>query len=180
MTERSRRGDDAGQDLCEEMVVHVAGLRRYAMLLVGDPVDADDIVQDTLMRVLAQARGWREVRELKPYLFATLHNVHIEYTRRRKRTGPSIDIDDVVSLLSSPATQHKRLELRDLAQALTKLPLEQREVVLLVGVEGMSYSEVAEAVDVPIGTVMSRLSRGREALRQLTDRKDATKLRVVR
>ncbi|MCB1833506.1 MAG: RNA polymerase sigma factor [Geminicoccaceae bacterium] len=162
------------------MVEHVKALRRYAVLLVGDPTDADDLVQESLTRVLAQARNWREVREVRAYLFATLHNVFIDHRRRLKRTGHPVDIDEVMSLLVSPASQHKRLELRDLVQAMSKLPEEQREVVLLVGLEGMSYAETAEALSIPIGTVMSRLSRGREALRQLTDRRGVSKLRVVK
>ncbi|MCB1968896.1 MAG: RNA polymerase sigma factor [Geminicoccaceae bacterium] len=171
---------DVGDLVAEEMVEHVKSLRRYATLLIGDSSDADDMVQETLTRVLARARNWRDVREVRPYLFATLHNVYIDHRRRLKRTGHPVDVDDVMSLMISPASQVKRLELRDLVQALSKLPLEQREAVLLVGLEGMSYAEAAEALSIPIGTVMSRLSRGREALRQLTDRRGISKLRVVK
>ncbi|MEZ5823650.1 MAG: RNA polymerase sigma factor [Geminicoccaceae bacterium] len=181
MSSENGQGKPARNDfLAEQMVEHVKSLRRYAVLLAGDVADADDMVQESLTRVLAQARNWREVREVRAYLFATLHNVFIDHRRRLKRTGHPVDIDEVMSLMVSPASQHKRLEIRDLVQAMTKLPEEQREVVLLVGLEGMSYAETAEALSIPIGTVMSRLSRGREALRQLTDRRGVPKLRVVK
>lgn len=167
-------------DLSAEIVNHVGALRRYARALVSNPADADDLVQECLTRVLAQMRAWREVRDLRAYLFTTLHNVFVDTGRRKRSAGNEVPIDDVVGRLSSPATQHVRLEVRDMMDALAQLPREQREVVLLVGMEGMSYLEAAEIVGVPIGTVMSRLSRGREALRQLTTVGRTTRLRVVK
>jgi len=164
----------------EQVLKHVTALRRYAVLLVGNLSDADDMVQEALTRVLARVGSWREVKDLRSYLFATLHNVHIDETRRRSRTASSVPIEDVLMTLASPASQYKRLELRDLLASLGKLPVEQREIVLLVGLEGMSYQEAAKTLDIPIGTVMSRLSRGREALRQMTNRETGVKLRVVK
>lgn len=176
----SDKADPAKQAQAEELASHVTGLRRYALLLVGNSVDADDLVQETLTKVLAQLHRWQEVRDLRSYLFTALHNVHIDHARRNSKLRNAIPIDEAMALLSSPATQQKRLELRDLTVALGKLPLEQREAVLLVGYEGMSYAEAAATLSVPIGTVMSRLSRGREALRQMTHRKPQAKLRVVK
>lgn len=164
----------------DELATHITGLRRYALLLVGNSVDADDLVQEALAKVLAQLQRWNEVRDLRSYLFTALHNVHIDHTRRNARFRQSIPIDDAISLLTTPATQQKRLELRDLSVALGKLPLDQREVVLLVGFEGMSYGEAAATLGIPIGTVMSRLSRGRESLRSMTNRPAQSKLRVVK
>jgi RNA polymerase sigma-70 factor, ECF subfamily len=163
-----------------EIVTHVGALRRYARALVGNPSDADDLVQECLTRVLAQMRAWREVRDVRAYMFTTLHNVFIDNGRRKRSAGGEVPIDDVVGHLVSPPTQGIRLEVRDMVDALGQLPREQREVVLLVGVEGMSYVEAANVIGVPIGTVMSRLSRGREALRQLTTLGRTTRLRVVK
>jgi RNA polymerase sigma-70 factor (ECF subfamily) len=163
-----------------EIVQHVAALRRYALLLVGDPADADDLVQESLLRVVAQARAWRPMRDVRAYVFATLHNVFIDSRRRRKARQGDVPLETVVADLAAPASQTKWLEVRDLVGALGKLSPEQREVVLLVGLEGMSYLEAANVLDVPIGTVMSRLSRGRETLRHLTNHGTPPKLRVVK
>lgn len=164
----------------EEVLSHVKGLRRYALLLSGNRTDADDMVQETMARVLARTSSWRQVKDMRSYLFATLHNIFIDHTRKQSRIADTVDIDSVIANLSSPAAQIKRLELRDLLAGLAKLPAEQREVVLLVGLEGMSYQKASETLGVPIGTIMSRLSRGREALRVLTNRTARTKLRVVK
>lgn len=170
----------ASQALAEELVTHVTSLRRYALLLIGNSTDADDAVQEALTRVLARTRGWAPIDDLRAYLFSTLHNVFIDATRREKRMPSEFLSEYALASLISPADQQKRLELRDTIQALAKLPIEQREVVLLVGLEGLSYRETAKALDIPVGTVMSRLSRGREALRALTSRDSSRKLRVVK
>jgi RNA polymerase sigma-70 factor (ECF subfamily) len=172
---------ETGRASLEEQVLsHVKGLRRYALLLSGNRADSDDMVQETMARVLARTSSWRQVKDMRSYLFATLHNIFIDHTRKQSRMADTVDIDAVIANLSSPAAQIKRLELRDLLAGLAKLPAEQREVVLLVGLEGMSYQKASETLGVPIGTVMSRLSRGREALRVLTSRTARTKLRVVK
>jgi RNA polymerase sigma-70 factor (ECF subfamily) len=173
-------GPAGAADLSPDIVEHVGALRRYARALVGNHADADDLVQECLARVLAQMRAWREVRDLRAYLFTTLHNVFIDNGRRRKSAGNEVPIEDTAGRLVMPATQTLRLEVRDLMDALGQLPREQREVVLLVGLEGMSYLEAARVLGVPIGTVMSRLSRGREALRQLTTHGRNIRLRVVK
>lgn len=178
---REKGGKEALLDpSVQQLSAHVTGLRRYALMLSGNSVDADDLVQETLTKVLAQLKSWNEVRDLRSYLFTVLHNVYIDDTRRSARFKHAVPIEDAVSLLSTPATQQKRLEIRDLTVALSKLPLDQRQVVLLVGFEGMSYTEAASTLGIPIGTVMSRLSRGRESLRKLMNRKPQAKLRVVK
>jgi RNA polymerase sigma-70 factor (ECF subfamily) len=158
----------------------VAALRRYALLLVGDAADADDLVQECLLKVIAQTRAWRPVRDLRAYLFTTLHNVFVDGQRRRRVRASEVPVETVLADLIAPPSQTAWLEVRELAAALKKLPAEQREVVLLVGLEGMSYLEAANVLNVPIGTVMSRLSRGREALRRLTSHGSAARLRVVK
>lgn len=174
-------GDDLSNGaLTAEVTSHVTSLRRYALVLVGDPHEADDLVQEALARVLSHMRAWRPVRDLRAYLFTTMHNVFIDSTRKRHNRSDHVPIDDVLGTLSLPATQPRRLEFRDLLQGLKALPEQQREVLLLVGLEGMSYLEAARILDVPIGTIMSRLSRGREALRQLMTHGAVARLRVVK
>lgn len=148
---------------------HIADLRRYARALLGDMSEADDLVQECLVRALARPHFWQRIRDPRAYLFAILHNAHVDRLSSRRRAGDPIQLDHVVTPLSHPAPQPASLELQDLARALTMLPSEQREIVLLIGLEGMSYQEAAEVVGIPLGTVMSRLSRGRESLRRMME-----------
>jgi RNA polymerase sigma-70 factor, ECF subfamily len=176
----ANEAETAAVPTSDAILGHVAGLRRYALLLVGDASDADDLVQECLLKVIAQARAWRPVRDLRAYLFTTLHNVFVDGHRRRRVRAAEVPVETVLGDLVAPPTQTAWLEVRELAVALRKLPAEQREVVLLVGFEGMSYLEAADVLGVPIGTVMSRLSRGREALRRLTSHGTNSRLRVVK
>jgi RNA polymerase sigma-70 factor (ECF subfamily) len=178
--EASAEAVEAARPAPDDVLAHISGLRRYALVLVGDTSDADDLVQECLLRVIAQARSWRPVRDLRAYMFTTLHNVFIDGHRRRKARVSEVPIETVVADLVAPPSQNRWLEVRDLVAALGKLPSEQREVVLLVGLEGMSYLETAGVLGIPVGTVMSRLSRGREALRRLTSQGPSSKLRVVK
>jgi RNA polymerase sigma-70 factor, ECF subfamily len=145
-------------------------LRRYARALVRDVVNADDLVQECLTRALSKLDLWREGSDLRAWLFVILHNQYVNHVRRSIRTGTPVGLDDNgAPALSRPANQEERLELRDLDRALGQLPADQRAVILLIGLEGLSYAEVSALVGVPVGTVRSRLSRGRLALRQLMD-----------
>jgi RNA polymerase sigma-70 factor (ECF subfamily) len=110
---------------------------------------------------------WQEGTDLRAWLFTILHNQHVNLVRRSAREGTGVAISDTEPSLTRAANQEKSLELRDLDRALAKLPDEQRTVILLVGLEGMRYEAVAEIVGCPVGTIRSRLSRGREALRDL-------------
>lgn len=168
------------ETLGHAVTTHVAALRRYALVLVGDPHEADDLVQEALSRVLAQLRTWRPVRDLRAYMFTTLHNVFVDASRRQRLRRGEVPLDAALAELWHPPSQTKRLEFRDLVVALGKLPAPQREVVLLIGLEGMSYLEAAQVLGVPVGTVMSRLSRGRETLRQLMTTGAVSKLRMVK
>lgn len=144
---------------------YIPRLRRYARALTGDISAADDLVQDALERALVKRALWREDTDLRAWLFTVMHNVFVNQVRSAaaRRTIP---MDDAIADLPSPA-HADRLEIRDLDAALQALPDEQRTVVLLVGLEQMTYEEAALVLEVPIGTVMSRLSRGRERLRRL-------------
>src|SRR6185312_13835342 len=108
-----------------------------------------------------------EGRDLRAWLFTILHNQYVNQVRRSVREGAAVAVSETEPSLTHAADQGKRLELRDLDRALARLPEEQRVVILLVGLEGMRYEAVAEVIGVPVGTVRSRLSRGREALRRL-------------
>ncbi|WP_300299345.1 sigma-70 family RNA polymerase sigma factor [Ferrovibrio sp.] len=144
-------------------------LRRFALALTRDRALADDVVQDCLERALAAWATRRNEASLRPWLFTILHNV---WRSRRAREGGRPDshpLDEIAEEPSASGGQWERLELRDLDVALGLLPEEQRSLLLLVVIEGLSYEEAARVQDVPLGTVMSRLLRAREKLRRLTD-----------
>jgi RNA polymerase sigma-70 factor (ECF subfamily) len=142
-------------------------LRRYARALTRNNTAADDLVQDSIERGLAKRHLWRPETNLRAWLFTIMHNQYVNQVRRSVREGVAVSISDSEPSLTRDAAQGKRLELRDLDRALARLPDEQRSVILLVGLEGMSYEAVAEVMGIPVGTVRSRLSRGRAALRSL-------------
>lgn len=154
-----------------ELLVLIVHLKRYARALVGRGEDAEDLVQETLARAVARMNksdgDLESIRNRKSYLFAILHNAHVDRMPERYRSRNVVSIHDVANSLPVPANQSDRAEFNDLERALAQLPEEYRQVVLLVGLEGFTYKEVAETLDIPIGTVMSRLSRGREKLRRL-------------
>jgi RNA polymerase sigma-70 factor (ECF subfamily) len=147
------------------IVQHIPRLRRYARALVGDRYAADDLVQDTLERAWNKLHLWRPGSDMRAWLFAVMHNVFVNQARSRRHEA-DVRVEDLPQI-AVRATQGQQLELADVERALRTLPAEQREVVLLVSVEDLSYEEVSRALDIPVGTVMSRLSRGRERLRQM-------------
>lgn len=155
-------------DTHTDIEAEIPRLRRYARALTRDVITADDLVQDCLTRALGKLHLWQEGSDLRAWLFTILHNQHVNHIRRSVREGVVVAFNESEPLLSRAPQQGRRLELRDLERAIAKLPTEQRSVVLLVGLEGMRYEEVAAVLGVPVGTVRSRLSRGREALRRLT------------
>jgi RNA polymerase sigma-70 factor (ECF subfamily) len=154
-------------DIYQSIEAEIPRLRRYARALARDVAAADDLVQDCLARALGKLHLWQEGTDLRAWLFTILHNQYVNQVRRAVREGAAVGLSETEPLLTRAPHQSKRLELRDLQRAMAKLPEEQRSVILLVGLEGMRYEEVAEVLDVPVGTVRSRLSRGREALRRL-------------
>ena len=142
-------------------------LRRYARALTRDPSRADDLIQDTLVRALAKQHLYQDGTNLRAWLFTLMHNQHVNNVRRNVREDNSLDVDTVAAHLVAVTDPTASRQLRELDEAIGKLVMEQRQVILLIGLEGMSYEETAAILDVPIGTVRSRLSRGREALRRL-------------
>ncbi len=163
----------------DQAMQYIPRLRRYARALTGDASAADDLVQDALERALVKQKLWREGTDLRAWLFTVMHNVFVNQVRSAA-VSRTVALDD--SFADRPQPQGAdRLEIRDLDAALQALPEEQRAVVLLVGLEQMTYDEAAQVLEVPIGTVMSRLSRGRERLRRLMQgMPDATPLKVVK
>jgi RNA polymerase sigma-70 factor (ECF subfamily) len=147
---------------------HIIELRRYARALLGDPIEADELVQETLLRALARQHFWTRIRDLRAYLFSILHNAFVDRLASRRRIA-KIDIEEMLPDLAQSGNQHAVVELRDVRRAMKMLPAEQREVVLLVGLQGLSYQQTANVLGVPIGTVMSRLARGRAALHQMME-----------
>ena len=151
-----------------KMVALIPRLRRYARVLTRDTVAAEDLVQDCLARALGKIHLWEQGTDLRAWLFAILHHQHISLARREARQRASIQLQICHSNSPLPPPQAARLELRDLERALAKLPEKQRSVILLVGLEGMQYEEAASAVKLPVGTLRSRVARGRETLRIMT------------
>jgi RNA polymerase sigma-70 factor (ECF subfamily) len=142
-------------------------LRRYARALTRSADRADDLVQETLLRAISKSHLWQTGTDIRAWLFTIMHNHYVNMVRRAMRDEATVDIDQISSSLVAVTDPTASSQLRELDQALACLPGEQREVILLVGLEGMSYDTAANVLGVPVGTVRSRLSRGREALRRL-------------
>ncbi|MEK6562566.1 MAG: RNA polymerase sigma factor [Candidatus Binatota bacterium] len=164
----------------EHIATHIPQLRRYARALTGDYTAAEDLVQDTLERAWKRIGLWRLGSDLRAWLFTIMHNLHVNQLKADSRQQGQPPEQATLDLSVRP-TQEDRLELRDLNKALRRLSNEQREVLLLVGLEQMSYEEVAKVLGIPIGTVMSRLSRGRDQLRAMMEGSSAApQLKVIK
>ena len=169
------------RDFADEIETQIPSLRRFAWALLRDEAAADDLVQDTLERALGHWHLRRPNASLRAWLFAILHNLYVSGRRQKARRGELLALDDMLSEPAAAPTQESRLICREALEALHDLPDEQRTILLLVGIEDLSYEEAAKVVGTPIGTVMSRLSRGRERLRQLVEMEPrGGKLRVVK
>jgi len=155
-------------DFARLLEEQIPRLRRYARALTRDAIRADDLVQSCLVRAIAKQHLWEQGTNLRAWLFTITHNQHVNDVRRGVREGVTVNLEDAPTMTAEPIAT-TRLELRDLECALGKLPIEQREPILLVGLEGMAYDEVARVLGIPTGTVRSRLSRGRDTLRRLMD-----------
>jgi len=150
-------------------------LRRYARALTRRADRADDLVQETLLRAIAKGHLWQAGTDIRAWLFTIMHNQHVNMVRRAMRDEATVDIEQMSSSLVAITDPTASRQLRELDTALARLSAEQREVILLVGLEDMSYEAAAQILDVPVGTVRSRLSRGRGARRQLMDMPERTR-----
>ncbi len=155
-----------------DLVAALPRLRRYARVLTGDPHRADDLVQDALARAWEKRRLWRAGTDLRAWLFTIMHNVYVNQLALARREAGNISLDaegehGAAWQVPVRGNQFERVELMELVQQMGRLPAEQREVLLLAAVEELRYEEIAVVLSVPVGTVMSRLSRAREKLRRM-------------
>ena len=164
--------------LGDEMAVHIASLRRYALALTRNGDEAEDLVQECLSRAIAGADTFRPDSDLRVWLFRILHNVHVSNLRRRKLEAAA-HADSDGSEPVSEASQHHHLEVKEVMEALSQLPEDQRRAVSLIATEELKYDEAAKRLGIPIGTFMSRLGRGRAALRKMLNQTKRPRLRLV-
>lgn len=168
------------QQFLAEIELSVPALRRYARSLTRNADRADDLVQDCIERAIRKQGLWRPTAPLQSWLFRMLLNIYRNDLRRDRRKGDQIPIDGMLVEPSIQPAQPGRIALGEISRAIDTLPHDQREALLLVVLEGMSYSEAAEVLTIPIGTLMSRLGRARAALRSLTGTSDEPRLRTVK
>lgn len=168
------------QQFLDEIEGCVPALRRYARALTRDADRADDLVQDCIERAIRKRRLWAPTGPLRAWLFKILLNLYRNELRHQRRRGESVPLDAIGIEPAIPAPQPGRIALNEMARAIDTLPLEQREALLLVVLEGASYEEAAGIIGIPAGTLMSRLGRARAALRTMTGAGDEPRLRTVK
>ena len=156
-------------DFHQRLEEEIPRLRRYARALTRNAVRADDLVQETLVRALRKEHLWQPDTDLRAWLFTIMHNLNVNEVRRAIRDDATVDLENCSESLTATTDPTASRQLRELDHALAQLPEEHRQVILLVGLEGMSYEDAAAILNVPIGTIRSRLSRGRDVLRKLLD-----------
>jgi RNA polymerase sigma-70 factor, ECF subfamily len=167
-------------DFLDEIEKSVPALRRYARALTRNADRADDLVQDCLERAINKRGLWTPTGTLQGWLFRILLNLWRNEARTQRRRGEHVPFDGLLVEPSVAAPQPGRIALAEMSRAIDKLADEQREALLLVVLEGMSYEEAASVLQIPIGTLMSRLGRARAALRVLTGANDEPRLRSVK
>jgi RNA polymerase sigma-70 factor (ECF subfamily) len=155
------------QRFADTLVAHLPALRRYAVSLVGNPTLADDLVQDCIERALRQSAQLREPPRIAGWLRRILYNLYIDEMRRGRTRGKEQDVEDLADRLELSVPAGDRDTVRDLSKAMSQLSVEHREILLLVSVEELNYREIAEELGIPQGTVMSRLARARDRLRNI-------------
>jgi len=154
-------------DHADALVAQLPALRRYAVALTGNAALADDLVQDCLERALRQGHELEKVQSLAAWLRRVLHNLYIDEIRRRR--GRFEDISEMADTMELSIPAQDIAGARDFTKAINALNLEQRQIVLLAGLEELSYREIAGELGIPVGTVMSRLARARARLRELLE-----------
>lgn len=153
-------------DVREQLVALLPRLRRFARTLARNPHDADDVVQLALERALTRIGQWRPDSKLESWMFGIIRNAWIDEVRARKRRDSVFAPEELGEHVGENVTD-AQIDNMAMQSALAQLPEEQRSAVALVLIEGLSYKEAAEAMDVPIGTLTSRLARGRDAMMAL-------------
>jgi RNA polymerase sigma-70 factor (ECF subfamily) len=170
-----------------DLVAAIPRLRRYARVLTGDSARADDLVQETLARGWEKRRLWAAGTDLRAWLFTIMHNVFVNQRALAARDAQNVSLDGdgeggAAWQVPVRAPQQAHVELQEVLRELSRLPAEQREVLVLAAVEEMRYEEIAEVLSIPVGTVMSRLSRARAKLRRsmASESDPVTPLKIVR
>jgi RNA polymerase sigma-70 factor (ECF subfamily) len=156
----------------EDLAAVIPRLRRYALVLTGNPVRSDDLAQDTLRRAWEKRSQWRPGSDLRAWLFTIMHNLFVNQlaATRREAANASLDAEDEGGPplhLTGDDDPTRRIELQEVMRQVQRLPAEQREVLMLVAVRGLRYEEISAELGIPIGTVMSRLSRARDKLKHM-------------
>ena len=165
----------------ERIVEFIPRLRRYARaLLKNDVLAADDLVQDCLERALSRLHYWQQGSDLRAWLFTIMHNLYVNQVRRQSNGPQFVELPANEAGLVDPGKSESKVELRDLHRGVAALSPDQREILLLVSLEGLRYQEVATILGIPEGTVMSRLSRARKQLRVMLNGDDGATLRRVK
>ncbi|MCG8016319.1 MAG: sigma-70 family RNA polymerase sigma factor [Candidatus Thiodiazotropha sp. 'RUGA'] len=162
------------------LIDNIPHLRRYARSLTRDPHQSDDLVQDCLDRALSRMHQWKSNTNLRAWLFTIMHNLHVSNLRGRRPSTTWESLEQSETADHKQSGQEGMIQIRDLERALSKLSDDQREILMLVCVEGMRYEEVAQVLNIATGTVMSRLHRAREALRQILRGEEPAKLRRIK
>lgn len=153
----------------QAILAEIPRLRRYARALLRDIDAADDLVQDCLERALARIDNWQSGESPRRWLFTLMYHLFVDETRRVKRRNQALPAAAPVGEAATAPEQATVLDLHDVLDALQELSHERRAAIVLVAVEGMSYAEAAAILDVPTGTLMSRVARGRAELRSILD-----------
>ena len=166
-------------DRQKAILAEIPRLRRYARSLMREPDRADDLVQDCLERAFARMTNWQTGDNPRRWLFTIMHNIFIDQVRKEQRRGEIVPLSELESGLAKvKAEQHDKLVARDVIDALQRIDPDRRAALMLVAVEGFSYAEAAEILQVPAGTVMSRIARGRNELRGALN--ESTRTRAIR
>ena len=169
------------QDFRTNLIAEIPHLRRFARSLCGDASLADDLVQDCIERALKKSHLYDATKPLRAWLYAVLRNIHVSNWRSNVKHTSSKNIDDLQEGEGATrAEQEDNFSTSLITEALDKLPAQQREVLVLISLEEVSYKQASEIIGVPIGTIMSRLSRARSLLKDILEERGTTVLRRVK
>ncbi|MGM0584923.1 MAG: sigma-70 family RNA polymerase sigma factor [Pseudomonadota bacterium] len=164
--------DDASPSFRAQLVDQLPALRAFARTLARDASQADDLTQEAMLKAWANRHRYQEGTNLRAWLFTILRNTFYSEFRKRRREVADVDGEHAARLTTRPSQEHA-MALREFETALARLPVEQREALVLVGAAGMAYDEAAQVIGVAVGTVKSRVSRARAALSAILDVNDA-------
>jgi RNA polymerase sigma-70 factor (ECF subfamily) len=167
--------------MIDDLHAHILSLRRYAYALCRNDTDAEDLVQETLVKAIAAADSYCSDRDLRAWLFSILHNTFMSHRRQfARRSRAATFLYASPSGTAEPTHPERQVDAQHTLRMLGRLTHDQQAVLILIAVEGLSYEEAAQVLDIPVGTLMSRLARGRERLRRLAGETGGNKLKAVR